>query len=73
MSFATPNHSELIASCSMLPVFESISTLDTKFGEAPAAYTISAFNPISAIASVVHPLVLRIFHMGRQIRIQRYP
>jgi hypothetical protein len=37
----------------MFPEVVSTSTLDTKFGEEPAAYTILAFNPISAIASVV--------------------
>jgi hypothetical protein len=37
----------------MFPEVVSTSVLDTKFGEEPAAYTISAFNPISAIASVV--------------------
>jgi hypothetical protein len=72
MSFATPKILNCLLAVVTLAVFESISTLDTKFGEAPAAYTISVFNPISAIARF-HPLVLRIFHMGRQIRIQRYP
>jgi hypothetical protein len=37
----------------MFPEVVSTSTLDTKFGEVPAVYEISAFNPISAITSVV--------------------
>jgi hypothetical protein len=52
MSFATPKILNCLLAVVTLAVFESISTLDTKFGEAPAAYTISVFNPISAIARV---------------------